>query len=72
MRLPRRALTDLDLIKYAKILKISYFRGVFMRNALPTSGPHNRESAIVNLDDKDGPGSPWVLISQTWRRCSLL
>ena len=60
MRLPRRSLTDLDLIKYAKILKIPYFRGVFMRNALPISGPHNRESVIVNLDDKDGPGSHWV------------
>ena len=55
VRLPRRAHTDLDLIKYAKILKIPYFRQVFMRNALPTSGPRDCESAIVNLDDKGGP-----------------
>ena len=60
MRLPRRVLTDLDLIKYAKILKIPYFHGVFMRNVLPTSGPRDCESAIVNLDDNDGPGTHWV------------
>ena len=31
-----------------------------MRNDLPPGGPHFRESAIVNLDDKDGPGTHWV------------
>ena len=31
-----------------------------MRNALPASGLRNRKSAIVNLDDKDGPGTHWV------------
>lgn len=30
-----------------------------MRNALPAS-PHYRESAIINLDDKNGPGTHWV------------
>lgn len=41
-------------------MKIPYFRGVFMRNDLPGSGPRKRESAIINLDDKNGPGTHWV------------
>ena len=56
MRLPHRALTDADLLKYVPALKISHFRGVFMRNQLPVKGPHKNESAIVNFDDSDGPG----------------
>ena len=31
-----------------------------MQNALPASGPRDRESAIINLDDTDGPGTHWV------------
>ena len=50
----------MDIIKYAQKLKIPHFRGVFMRNALPKNGPRKNESAIVNLDDKDGPGTHWV------------
>ena len=57
MRLPQRAFTDADILKYAKLFKISNFRGVFMRNALPTAGPHYSESAVVNLDDASGPGT---------------
>lgn len=41
-------------------MKISHFRGVFMRNDLPKSGAKIRESAIINLDDKNGPGTHWV------------
>lgn len=58
--LPKRALTNFDLLKYAKILKIPNFRGVFMRNNLPADGPKLQESAIVNLDDMSGPGTHWV------------
>ena len=31
-----------------------------MQNALPANGPRNHESAIINLDDKDGPRTYWV------------
>lgn len=31
-----------------------------MRNDLPPGGPHERESAIINLDDMEGPGTHWV------------
>lgn len=59
MKLPRRALTNVDLIKYAKILKIPNFRGVYMRNDLP-SKIYRNEAGIVNLDDKIGPGTHWT------------
>lgn len=41
-------------------MEIPYFRGVFMRNNLPKSGPWKNESSIINLDDKNGPGTHWV------------
>lgn len=59
MKLPNRALFDVDLIKYAKKLKIPHFRGVFMRNSLPQM-PRRYESAIINLDVQEGPGTHWV------------
>ena len=46
-------------MNYAKCLHIPYFRGVYMRDKLPTSMWKN-ESAIVNLDDSYGPGTHWV------------
>ena len=58
--LPKRALTNFDILKYAKLMKIPNFRGVFMRDSLPSGGPRYRESAIVNLDSENGPGSHWV------------
>ena len=52
---------ELYLKPYRKgLVKIPYFRGVYMRNELPKSGPLKYDSAIVNLDDKDGPGTYWV------------
>lgn len=30
-----------------------------MRNKLPALGPNKNESAIINLDDKNGPGTHW-------------
>lgn len=57
--MPQRALTNIDLIKYAKMLKIRNFRGVFMRDELPRSGPRRTECAIVNLDNSKGVGTHW-------------
>ncbi len=31
-----------------------------MRNKLPKNGPRVNESAVVNLDDAQGPGTHWV------------
>lgn len=58
--LPQRALTDRDILKFAKQLKIKNFRGVFMRNEMPKKGSWKKESGVVNLDDKKNPGTHWV------------
>lgn len=47
-------------MNYANILKIPHFRGVFMRNNLPSTGVFENESAIINLDDKNGLGTHWT------------
>lgn len=60
MKLPKRALTNIDLYKYVKLLKIPHFRGVFMRDTLPKSGAHSNECGIMNLDMEAGPGTHWV------------
>lgn len=57
MKLPKRALSDVDLRKYAK--HIPNFRGVFMCNTLP-SKPFKKECGIINLDTSKGPGTHWV------------
>lgn len=59
MKLPKRALYDYELEKYAKKLGIHSFRGIFMRDTLPRQ-PNTNESAIVNLDISDNPGTHWV------------
>ena len=66
MKLPARALSNFELEDAARLLEIPYFRGVFMRNALP-SQPRPNESAIVNLDDKNGPGTHWVAYKKRGR-----
>ena len=58
-KIPDRPLTNIELTKYIKELKIPNFRGIFMRNALPLA-PKHTECAIVNLDDLQGPGTHWV------------
>ena len=47
-------------MKYVSLLKIPNFRGIFMRNALPSTKPFENESAIINLDDKNGSGTHWT------------
>lgn len=67
MKLPNRALYDYELVKYAKRLRIPYFRGVYMRNSLPQSPPHHRECAIVNLDLSTNSGTHWVAYRKNGR-----
>ena len=56
---PERGLTNLDLMQYASILRIPYFRGVFMRDELPKVD-RQIECGIVNLNRSDEMGSHWV------------
>lgn len=57
--IPIKALTNYELVKYAKQLKIPHSRGVYMKDALPKN-PLLNESAIVNLDNASGEGTHWV------------
>ena len=57
--LPNKPLTNFELMDAVKELKIPHFRGVFMRNDLPTRA-RNRECGILNLDDTYGRGTHWV------------
>lgn len=54
-----RPLSNIELDKYARDMKIPYFRGVFMRNDLPVR-IGNYESGIINLDSRDGVGTHWT------------
>ena len=56
---PERGLTNLDLMRYASILRIPYFRGVFMRDELPKVD-RQIECGVVNLNRSDEMGSHWV------------
>jgi len=51
---------NIQLDQLARCIRILYFRGIFMRNALPISGARRNESGIVNLDDAVGPDTHWV------------
>jgi len=57
--MPTGVTTNIQLDRLARRMHIPFFRGVFMRNALPTYSYVN-ESGIVNLDDVNGPGTHWV------------
>ena len=52
-------LNNFDIIIIANYLRISDFRGVFMRDTLPTK-PLEKESGIVNFNTSKEPGSHWV------------
>lgn len=52
-------MTNIDLNKYARLLKIPHFRGIYMRDSLPLKIRLN-ESGIINLDSKEKQGTHWV------------
>ena len=52
-------LSNFDIIKLARYLQIPEFRGVFMRDTLP-SKPQEKECGIVNFNTSFELGSHWV------------
>ena len=64
IQLPDRPLTNFDILKYADQLGIPHFRGVFMKDTLP-SAPHVNEAGIVNFNTLSEPGSHWVAYYKT-------
>lgn len=50
---------DYEIIKYARLLKIPHFIGVFSRDRLPPRAKQI-ESAVINLDTVHSTGTHWV------------
>lgn len=63
--LPERPLTNYDIIEYIKQIKIPHFRGVYMRDNLPKSGPKKNECMIINHDSVENPGTHWTSYVKT-------
>lgn len=61
-------MTDIELKRVAKKLKIPHFRGVFMRDQLINMKPEENECAIINLDSSKGSGTHWVAYSKRGSR----
>jgi hypothetical protein len=68
LKLPMGATTNVQLERLARRMRISFFRGVFMRDALPIDGVYENESGIVNLDNTEGPGTHWVAYARRGNR----
>jgi len=62
MKIPNKPLSQYDLIKYVRKLKIPNFKGVYMRDTLPKNSIINKENecGIMNLDSVKGPGTHWT------------
>ena len=61
LSIPGRALSNLDLLYFAKHLPLPNFKGVFMRNELPPRALRNTiESGIMNFNKSNERGSHWV------------
>lgn len=69
--LPERALTGQYIDKFVRNkLKIPYFRGVFMRDALPLHRWKNREVLVINLGASDTAGTHWVALERVGGKLS--
>jgi hypothetical protein len=59
-RIPDKALSNIDINKYVKILKINNFRGCYMRDELKNLKSNNVECGILNLNLSNESGSHWT------------
>ena len=59
-RLPRKTMTDQDLLRYVTRLNIPNFRGVRMRDELKGQRPHKNECGILNFNTHTQRGSHWT------------
>ena len=59
IELPRRTLSDDDIMEYIQILKIPYFRGVKMCDELPLE-TRIYECGVLNLNIHTQKGSHWT------------
>ena len=54
------ALTNYEIVKMVKELKIKNFRGVFMRDTLPKQISNKIECGIINLNVSNNIGTHWA------------
>jgi len=52
--------TNIDLQRIADKLKLSNFRGIYMKNELKNMTPQENECGIVNFENETQDGSHWV------------
>ena len=58
--LPNKPLSNFEIIDAAKKLSLDGFRGLFLRDTLPTKTKLN-ECGVLNLDSSSGDGTHWVM-----------
>ena len=58
--IPDRALSNVEIENYVKILKIINFRGCFMRDELKNLKSDNIEYGVLNLNLSNESGSHWT------------
>lgn len=63
--LPNRALSNHDIEEFIQNHKIPHFRGVFMRDNLPTAKPWKYECMVVNHDSVTSFGTHWTCFVKT-------
>ena len=61
--LPNKPLSNIEIIDAATKLSLYGFRGVFLRDTLPTKTKLS-ECGILNLDSSSGDGTHWVMWSK--------
>lgn len=57
--LSERPLTNYDIRKIVKKMKIPHFRGVYMRDTLPIHEPWKDECMVINHDSIQNTGTHW-------------
>lgn len=58
-----RALSNIDIKKYAQSMQIPFFRGVYMRDSLPKK-PKKFECFILNHDSIKNSGTHWSALAK--------
>ena len=59
-RIPDSALSNTDIEKYVKMLKINNFKGCYMRDELKNSRRNTVECGVLNLNLSNESGSHWT------------
>jgi hypothetical protein len=59
-RIPEKALSNIEIESYVKMLNIKHFRGCYMRDELKKLKPGKIECGVLNLNLSNESGSHWT------------